>query len=178
MVTLRTINLNDPNAGFRNCALALAALAALTVAAFLPTDASAGRYHIDDPDDLVEELINMDANDIADLRDDLIDARADIREAIEEVADAKEDVKEAPGGEAISRVAFRVASAAVSRATGAALAEARDTLDDAELILAERRSDIGDAEFAETQGAIDMIRTELGEIESVLDELLAALRES
>jgi hypothetical protein len=172
------MNLNNPRARLRNCALAIAAVVALTVAALLPTGTEARSYDIDDPEDLVEQLIKMDEDDIADLRADLVDARADIREAISDIEDAKDDVKDAPGGEAISRVAFRVAGAAVSSATGAALAEAHDALNEAEQILDGRRDELGMSEYRETRGAIDMIRGELTEIEATLQDLLDALRDS
>ncbi len=178
MLSLRALNLNNPSAAFRNFLLAAAALIALTVAALVPTPADAGRYHFGDAEEILDELIEMDARDIEDLRADLVDARADINDAIGDIEEAKEEVKDAPGGEAIANVAFNIARAAVDRATGKAIDKARETLIEVEALLDERREDIGEAEFRETLGAINMIRSELVEIEQALDALTDALREA
>ncbi len=178
MLTLRTLNLNNPRAAFRNFLLAAAALIALTAASLIPTPADAGRYHFGDADELLDDLIEMDARDIDELQADLVEARADIKEAIGDIEEAKEDVKDAPGGEAIAKVAFNIARAAVDRATGKAINKARETLNEAETILGDRRDELGEAEFHETLGAIEMIRSELIEIEYALDDLTAALREA
>ncbi len=178
MLTLRTLNLNNPRAAFRNFLLAAAALVALTLAALIPSSANAHNFHLGDAEELLEDLIEMDARDIEELKDDLVDARADINDAIFDIEDAKEDVKDAPAGEAIAKVAFKVAGAAVDRATGKAIKEARKTLDEAETLLDEQREDVGEAEYQETLGAIAMIRSELIEIESALDDLTQALRDA
>ena len=178
MLTLRALNLNSPRAAFRNFLLAAAALLALTFAALVPSQANAHKFHLGDADELLEDLIEMDARDIKELQADLADARADIKDAISDIEEAKRDLKDAPGGEAIAKVAFKVASAAVDKATGKAINEARQTLDEAEALLEDRRDDIGEAEFQETLGAIGMIRSELIEIEYALDDLTSALRDA
>ncbi len=178
MRTLRTMNLNNPSAAFRNFALAAAATIALIIVSLLPTPADAGRYHIGDADELLDELIEMDARDIEELQKDLVEARADIKEAIGDIEEAREDVKDAPAGEAIAKVAFKIARVAVDRATGKAIDKARDTLDEVETMLGERRAEIGEAEFRETRDAIEMIRRELIEIEYALDDLTTALDEA
>lgn len=178
MLTIRTLNLNNPQAALRNFLLAAAATLSLIAASLVPTTADAKRYHIGDPGALLDELIDMDAGDIADLKADLVDARNDITDAIGDIAEAKEDIAEAPMGETIGNIAFSIARSAVDRATGKALNEARETLDDAEAILATRRDDIGEDEFEETRGAITMIRRELIEIEYALDALTTALRKT
>ncbi len=178
MHTLRIMSLNDPRAAFRNFILAAAALFALTVAAFLPSSAEAGHFTLGDTEELLDELIEMDADDIDELQSDLVEARADIAEAIGDIAEAKEDVKEAPGGAAIAKIAFKAAQVAVETATGKAINKARKALDEAETLLDERRSDLGEAEYRETSDAIDMIRRELIEIEYALDDLSEALRDA
>lgn len=178
MMTIRTANLNNRHAGLHNCAIAAAGLIALTLAAFAPGNSHARSFHIESPEDLLEELIAMDARDIDELQGDLQDARKDIADAILDIEDAKEDVRDVPGGRAIARVAMRTASAAVSSATGEALSEAWDALNSAEAMLSDQRDEVGEAEFRETQGAIDMIRGELEEIEYALDSLMTALREA
>lgn len=178
MLTLRTLNLNNPRAAFRNFLLAAAALLALTVAALIPSQANAHKFHLGDADEFLDDLIEMDASDIAELKADLVEARTDINDAIFDIEEARNDVKDAPGGEAIAKVAFKVASAAVDRATGKAINEARKTLEEAEALLGERRDEIGNAEFRETFGAIRMIRDELIEIEYALANLTDALRDA
>lgn len=178
MLTIRTLNLNDPRAAFRNFMLAAGATIALIIAALAPTPADARNFHIGDADELLDELIEMDASDIAELQADLVEARDDIEEAISEIAEAKEEVKDTVIGAAIANAAFNVAQVAVDRATGMAITKARKALDEAEAMLSDRRDDLGDAEFHETRGAIDMIRSELIELEYSLDALSAALREA
>ncbi len=178
MLTLRTLNLNNPRAAFRNFLLAAAALIALSIAALAPTNANAGKFHLGDADELLDELIEMDDDDIDELRDDLVDARTDIRDAIYDIEDAREDVKDAPAGQAIANVAFKIAKTAVERATGKALSETRETLAEAEELLDARRDELGEDEFEETLGAITMIREELVEIEYALDDLTGALQET
>lgn len=178
MLTIRTLDLNNPRAAFRNFLLAAAATIALIVAALVPTPADAGRLHIDNADELLDELIEMDAGDIEDLQADLVEARADIEEAVSDIAEAKEDVRESAMGAAIANVAFNVAQVAVDRATGMAVNKARKALNEAEVLLNARRDSLGEAEYQETRGAISMIRNELTDIESALEALAKALRKA
>ena len=178
MLTIRTPNLNDPSAAFRNFLLATAALFALTVAALAPSQANAHRLNIGDAEEVLDELIEMDAKDIEDLEADLVEARSEIKNAIHEIEDAKDDVKDTPVGAAIAKIAFKVASTAVDRATGKAINEARKTLDEVEAQLHDQRDEIGETEFQETLGAVRMIRDELTEIELALDDLTDALHKA
>lgn len=158
-----------------------AGAAALALAAFAPfTGASAGSYHLhfDDHEDMLEQIIELDAEGIADLRDDLTEARADIADAIRDIEEAKEDVKEVPLGGMVAKIAFRAASATVSKATETALDEIRDELVKAERELDTRRSDLGEAEYVETRDAITMIRKELKNLENALEDLTDALKEA
>lgn len=178
MLTIRTLDLNNPQAALRNFLLAAAATLSLIIASLAPTSADAGQYHFGSADDLLDDLIEMDAGEIKSLQSDLEEARADIREAISDIAEAREEVKDAPVGGAIVNVAFKVAQVAVDRATGVAINKARATLDDAEALLGARRAEIGDDEFFETSGAIDMVRSELIELEYALEALAKAFREA
>lgn len=169
------INLHDARKA------SLAGAAALTLAAFAPlSGASAGSYnlHFDDHEDLLEQIIELDAEGIANLRADLTEARADIADAIRDIEDAKEDVKEVPFGGMVAKVAFRAASATVSKATETALDEVRDELVKAERELGARRTDLGEAEYMETSDAITMIRKELKSLEDALEDLTDALKEA
>ncbi len=157
--------------------LSIAGAAALALAAAPLSGASAHSFHlnIDDHEDLLEQLIELDADGIEDLRADLVEARADIAEAVEEIAEAKEEVKDVPFGGLIANIAFRVASVTVSKATESALGEVRSEMTKAERELENRRAELGEAEYAETQGAFAMVREELEHIEDALDDLKAAL---
>lgn len=176
MLMVRTAHLTDPAAAKRNFIFAAAALIALTIAALLPNNASAHSLSFGDTEELLEDLIAMDADEIEEMRQDLIDARADIADAIKDIEEAKEDVKEVPMGAAIANIAFRTASATVSASTDMAFNKVRKELKKAEAELKDRRKELGEAEFKETQGAIQMIREELIEIEYALDDLQAALK--
>lgn len=158
----------------------LAGTAALAFASFAPMTASAHSFSlsIDDHEDLLEQLIELDADEIEDLREDLVDARADIAEAIGDIEEAKEEVRDAPFGGIVAKIAFRAASATVSEAVTEALSEARVELGKAEDELEVRRTDLGEAEYTETKGAITMIHEELGNIEDALVDLLSALKEA
>jgi len=151
-----------------------AGAAALTLGV---SSASAHSYSFDfdDHEDLLEKLIALDADDIADLRSDLRDAQSDVAEAIGDIAEAKEEVKEVPFGGLIAKIAFSAAKASVSEATDIAIDEMREELTLAEVELGERRSDLGEAEYNETSGAIAMIQEELDGLEEVLEELVNAL---
>jgi hypothetical protein len=124
--------------------------------------------------DLLEQLIEMDADGIAEMRAEMAEARAEIAEAIDEIEGAREDVKGVPGGRLILRIAFASARAGASTAVNEALAEARTEVDRAERDLAV--ADVSAEEKVETQGAIDVLRTELDALEASLGDLLDALR--
>ena len=87
----------------------MAGAAALSLGLLAPMGgASAHSFHLsfDDHEDLLEQLIELDADGIDDLRDELVEARAEIGEAIYEIQEAKEEVKGVPFGGMIARIAF------------------------------------------------------------------------
>jgi predicted nucleic acid-binding Zn-ribbon protein len=125
--------------------------------------------------DILEELIEMDAEDIADLRADLADIRAGIEDAIGDIAEAREEMRDAPGGRYLVKIAFAAMAEATESAVGEAISAAFAKLDVAERGLAD--ADVSDAERRETQGAIDGLRDDLGALEDALDDLRAALED-
>ena len=153
---------------------AIAGIVALGIAS--TANASSYEFEFDDHEDLLEQLIELDADGIDDLQDDLVEARNDISEAIADVEEARAEVAAEKGfAGIIARIAFGFASNTVSSATEFAFDEIRSELDLAEGALGDQRSSVGESEFKETTGAINMIRYELSEIEAALNELLAAL---
>ncbi|MEM8772541.1 MAG: hypothetical protein AAGD92_12910 [Pseudomonadota bacterium] len=177
MFSVRTAHLKNPRAALRNALLAGAGAFILALVAFLPGSASAHNFHIGDHEELLQDLIDMDAEDIDDLQNDLMEARGDIAEAIGDIEDAKDDLHDAPGGQLIARMAFGAARIAVSKVSGMAFREAREELDKTADALNDRRAEIGELEYAETTGALLMIRAELDAIKAQLDELADALDE-
>lgn len=161
--------------------LCAASAAALTFAAFTPLSGASAHdihLHLDDHEELLEQLIELDAEGIEDLRDDFAEAREDIADAIVDIQEAKEDVKEAPIGGMVANIAFRTASATVTKAAKSAFKKVHKELNQAETELDERRADVGEAEYVETSGAIAMIREELKGVEEALSELTSALKET
>ncbi len=124
--------------------------------------------------DLLKQLIEMDAEDIAEMRAEMAEARADVAEAIGDIEEARQEMKSVPGGRLILRVAFASARAGATTAVDEALTEARIEIDKAERDL--KTADVSAEERVETQGAIDVLRTELDALEVSLNELLSALR--
>ncbi len=124
--------------------------------------------------DLLKQLIEMDADDIEDMRADFAEARADIKEAIGDIAEARKDVKGVPGGGVILKIAFATARSSASVAIDEALAEARKEVSRAEREL--KTADVSADERAETGVAISTLREELDSLEAALEELIEALR--
>lgn len=88
----------------------IAGAAALALAAFAPLSGASAHdvhLHFNDHEDLLEQLIELDADGIEDLRDDFADAREDIADAIIDVEEAKEEVKEVPLGDMIATIASK-----------------------------------------------------------------------
>jgi len=160
----------------RSLSLAGATTLALAVAPLGAANAHSFNLNIDDHEDLLEQLIELDAEGIEDLREELVDARAEIADAVVEIEEAKEEVKGIPFAGMVANIAFRVASVTVSKATESALDEVRTEMTKAERELDNRRTDLGEAEYAETQGAFAMVREELVHIEDALDDLMDALK--
>jgi predicted nucleic acid-binding Zn-ribbon protein len=157
------------------------AFAALAGVALISTAAVAGEskgrdivIDIGEDGELLEQLIEMDADDIADMRAEFAEARADIKEAIADVADARSDVKGVPGGGVILKIAFATARSSVSVAVDEALGDARREIDRAARDL--KGMDVSAEERAETEGAILTLREELDLLEVALEELMDALR--
>lgn len=162
---------------------ALAALAASFAFVFAaPISASAhdnfsfDGFSFDHDEDLLEDLVALDADDIDELRDEMREAQSDIKDAINDIREAREDVRDAPGGGAIMKVALSSASVIVSASTKSAFKEARRALERAEADLSDQRSALGEAEFAETTMAIEAIRDGIAGLEVALGELLAEMR--
>ncbi len=163
--------------------LILAGAAVFTFAAAAPTAAIAhdsaisfDGFSFDDDKDLLEQLIELDADDIDELREEMAEAREEIADAILEIEEAREEARGAPGGGAIINVALNTASAVVTRTTNKAFKEVEKELARAERELADARETVGEAEFAETTMAISVIREEIEEIKVSLSELTAAMK--
>jgi predicted nucleic acid-binding Zn-ribbon protein len=159
------------------CRLALAGAAVCGMAFGSPAMAKGDDdviINIGKDGDLLEQLIEMDADGIEEMRAEMADARAEIAEAIGEIENAREEVKGVPGGRLILKIAFASARAGASTAVNEALADARMEIDRAERDLAV--ADVSGEEKVETQGAIDVLRSELDALEASLDHLLDALR--
>lgn len=162
---------------FVRLAIAGAAACALTVAPPALARESSNRdvvISIGKDGDLLKQLIEMDAEDIADMRAEIVEARADVADAIRDIEEAREDVKGVPGGQLILKIAFASARAGTRTAIDEALGDARSEINKAERDLA--TADVSDEERVETQGAIDTLRTELDALEESLNELISAMR--
>lgn len=157
------------------------AVVALAGVALVSTAAVAGEkkgrdivINIGEEGELLEQLIEMDAADIEDMRAEFAEARADIREAIADIDEARSDVKGVPGGGVILKIAFATARTSVSVAVDEALGEARREIDRAASDL--RKMDVSADERAETEGAILTLREELDQLQDALEELMDALK--
>lgn len=124
--------------------------------------------------DLLQDLIEMDAADIEEMRNDFAEARADIKEAIGDIDEARDEVKGVPGGGVILKIAFATARSSASIAIDEALAEARKEIARAERDL--KTADISAEERAETGLAISTLREELDTLQVALEDLIEALR--
>ena len=161
----------------------LAGVAAFTISAAAPTaalahdaDVSFNGFSFDGDEDLLRQLIELDASDIAELREEMAEAREEIAEAVLEIAEAREEASAAPGGAAIVNVALSAASIAVTQTTNKAFKDAEKHLARAERELDDARQSVGEAEFAETTMAIRVIREEIAEIKIALSELTNAMK--
>ncbi len=125
-------------------------------------------------EDFLQKLIEMDADDIADMRAEMADARAEIRDAIGEIEDARAEAEANPETRSVIEAALAAASAAVTSATNSAFEKVRAELDEAEIELA--TTDVSAEEMTETQGAIAAVREELAGIEAAVGELVAAMK--
>ena len=161
--------------------LGLAAMASFAIVT-APMSAHAHDRHISingidfGDDDLLEQLIDLDASDIDEIQEEMADARDEIAEAIIEIQEAREEVKAAPGGAVIMKVALGTASVVVTRTTKKAFGKIRSDLNEASDELETVKSDVGNEEYTETKRAISVIRSELSELEVSLEKLTAAMR--
>ena len=158
------------------CALSLAAgIAAAPAIAADREDRDRREINIDigDEEDFLEDLIAMDAEDIAELRTEFAEARAEIAEAAGEIEEARREARSAPGGEMILKIAFAAASAATKSSVDGALAKVERAIDRAEKDL--KTADVSDEERVETQLAIDTLRSEMAGLREALADLVAAM---
>jgi len=139
-------------------------------------DISINGLDFGDDEDLLEQLIELDADGIQEIREEMADAREEIADAILEIEDAREEVREAPGGAVIMKIALGTASTVVTKATGKVFKEVKADLNDAASELEETRNAVGEAEYAETTLAISVLREEIAELEVALSELTDAMR--
>lgn len=137
---------------------------------------SIGDLNFDDDREFFEQLVDLDADEIAEIREEMADARAEIADAIAEIADAREEVRSTPGAGAVLRTALGAASAIVEHAVKEAFDEVEAELVVAEGRLEDERSALGEDEYAETKQAIDVIRTEIASLDVAIDELIDAMR--
>jgi hypothetical protein len=124
--------------------------------------------------ELLDQLIEMDAAEIEDMRADFDEARADIKEAIGDIEEARKDVRGVPGGGVILKIAFATARSSASIAIDEAIAEARKEIRRAERDF--KAMDVSAEERAETELAILTLREELDSLQVALEELIEALR--
>lgn len=178
---IQTVALTDKRFHIEKLFMIGAAVFAVSVAA--PGAANAHGDNISfnglnfgDDEDLLDQLIELDADDIDEIRDEMADAREDIAEAILEIEDAREEAREAPGGAVIMKIALGTASKVVTKATDRVFEEITDDLNDAASELETVKVELGDAEYNETKLAITVIREELAQLEAALDELTDAMR--
>lgn len=161
----------------KNTLLMTAALA-LAAGSLAVSPAAAGEKEsrtivIDYDGDILDELVDLDADEIADLQEEFADARAEIEEAIDEIEDARAEMDDVPGGGLILKIAFGAAQIATEAVVAEVMAEVRADIDEAEDQLGVADLDAGERE--ETQDAIDALRDELDALEASLDELMDAL---
>ncbi len=169
-MTARTISAQRIPAG----GIVLAGLAAFGMMLATPAMARDVVINVGKDRDLLEQLIELDREDIDELRAEFAEARADIAEAIGDITEAREDVKNVPGANIVVKIAFATARASISAAASEALGEVRTEIDKAEVAL--KAADVSDEERVETQDAINVLRTELDALETALGDLRDALR--
>ena len=127
-------------------------------------------------EDLLDDLIALDADDIADMRADFAEAQEDIIDAIGDIEEAREDVRGVPGGRFVLKIAFAAARESVTEATDEAFSEVRANLVVAEKDLEAAKDEVGQGEYSETTEAIAVIRDGMDDIQASLAELTAAMK--
>ncbi|WP_425410868.1 hypothetical protein [Hyphococcus sp.] len=126
-------------------------------------------------EDFLQALIEMDADDIAEMSKEFADARDDIRDAITEIADARAEAEKSDQASSILAVALSEAGNSVSETAESAFAQVRAELNRAQEELTGMRSSISPEEYSETQEVISFLRAELSAFEDALGDLIAAL---
>jgi len=129
-----------------------------------------------DGEDFLQNLIEMDAEDIAELRADMAEARADIKDAIAEIEEARKEAAEQPEAKAILAAALSAASASVIESTEGVFKQVHEALDRAEIELVSGQVDVSAEEVAETKLVISTLREELGGVQAALSELVATMK--
>ncbi|MEZ5893204.1 MAG: hypothetical protein R3C58_08695 [Parvularculaceae bacterium] len=128
-----------------------------------------------DDEDLLPKLVEMDREDIADLRADMAEARKDIKEAIADVEKARKEAAATPETRTIVAAALAAAAVSVEEATGEVFEKVRAELARAETELNDTKANYSAEEYAETKDVIAAIREELSGLEVALGELITAL---
>ena len=128
-------------------------------------------------ENFLQQLIEMDADDIAELRADLADARKDVLDAIAEVKEARLEARKDPQTAGFIDIAFAAASVSVENSTYGVFNDIYDMIDSAEADLKAGKADVGAAERRETQEAITVLREGLDGVQDALGELLAAMKQ-
>lgn len=129
-----------------------------------------------DSEDFLQNLIDMDAEDIAEMRADMAEARSDIKDAISEIEQARKDAGENPEAKKAVMAAMAAASDSVMDSAKEVFSKVRAALDKAETDLVSGKIEVSAEEIDETKLVIATLREELGGIEVALGELAAALK--
>ena len=153
------------------------AMIAAAALAFAVSPAAAAERNFDFGDDkeMLAELIELDADDIAEMRAELAEARIEIEDAIAEIAAERAAIEDQPVfARAIMKIAFGFAGARIDNEALEAFDEALAALAEADTEL--KLADVSDQERAETQAAIDLLQAELPALRALLERLGDALR--
>lgn len=160
----------------RQLKLAAAFAAAAVLFAGAPASASPGDIIdiIVGEGDLLDRLIALDAEGIADMRDTIADARVEIERAADDIRFAREEAAEGRGNRLVV-LALSVAAEEIEQIVGGAVAAAYVEIDDAERRLV--GVDLSPEERNETQSAIDGLRIDLADVEAALGRLMETLKD-
>jgi len=125
---------------------------------------------------LLNDLIALDADDIAEMRADFAEAQEEVLDAIDDIEEAREDVKGVPGGKFVLKIAFATARASITEATDEAFGEVRENLLIAEEELNATKNEVGPEEYAETTEAISVIRNGMDGVQASLAKFADAMQ--
>lgn len=124
--------------------------------------------------DLLDKLIALDAEGIADMHEGALRARDEIDRAADDIRGAREDLRQGRGNRFVV-MALSVAAEELDSVVGEAIGAAYAEIDVAERDL--ETADVSPEERDETRGAIDGLRFDLEDIENSLGRLMDELRE-